>query len=56
MNDPNPVAVKGQLRHTSIRTTEAFYIGSDLDYQKEQSEKISLKAEGNCLSLFLAGK
>ena len=30
------LAIKDQLRHTTSRTTESFYIGSDLDYQRQQ--------------------
>ena len=32
---------KEQLRHSDIRTTVDFYIGSDSDYQREQNEKLS---------------
>lgn len=35
------LAIKDQLRHTTSRTTENFYIGSDLDYQRKQIEKLS---------------
>jgi len=35
------LAIKDQLRHTTSRTTENFYIGSDLDYQRQQIEKLS---------------
>ena len=35
------LAIKDQLRHSDIRTTVDFYIGSDLDYQREQNEKLS---------------
>jgi hypothetical protein len=34
------LAIKDQLRHTTSRTTESFYIGSDLDYQRMQMEKL----------------
>jgi hypothetical protein len=34
-------AMKDQLRPTTSRTTENFYIGSDLDYQRKQIEKLS---------------
>lgn len=34
-------AIKDQLRHSSSRTTENFYIGSDVSYQREQIEKLS---------------
>ncbi len=35
------LAIKDQLRHTTSRTTESFYIGSDLDYQRKQIEVLS---------------
>ena len=35
------LAIKDQLRHTTSRTTENFYIGSDLDYQRQQIEKLT---------------
>jgi integrase len=35
------LAIKDQLRHTTSRTTESFYIGSDLDYQREQIERLT---------------
>jgi integrase len=35
------LAIKDQLRHTTSRTTESFYIGSDLDYQRKQIEKLT---------------
>ena len=38
----DPMAIKDQLRHTDFKTTQDFYIGSDLEYQREQAEKISL--------------
>src|SRR5512139_1071149 len=34
-------AIKDQLRHSSSKTTENFYIGSDVSYQREQIEKLS---------------
>jgi integrase len=34
-------AIKDQLRHTSSKMTENFYIGSDTRYQREQNEKLS---------------
>jgi site-specific recombinase XerD len=34
-------AIKDQLRHSSSRTTENFYIGSDVSYQRSQIEKLS---------------
>lgn len=36
------IAIKDQLRHSSVRTTERFYIGTDTEYQREQAEKITL--------------
>ena len=38
------VAIKDQLRHTSSKTTESFYIGSDVDYQREMIEKLVLNS------------
>ena len=39
-----PLAIKDQLRHTSLKTTEDFYIGSDdIEYQREQSERLVLE-------------
>jgi hypothetical protein len=35
------LAIKDQLRHTRSRTTESFYIGSDMDYQRKQIERLS---------------
>jgi len=34
-------SIKDQLRHTTSRTTESFYIGSDVNYQREQAQKLS---------------
>ncbi len=34
------LAIKDQLRHSNIRTTVDFYIGSDIGYQREQIEKL----------------
>jgi integrase len=41
----DPLAIKDQLRHTSIQTTEDFYIGSDIEYQRSQIQRLSLKKE-----------
>jgi integrase len=38
------LAIKDQLRHTNIKTTVDFYIGSDLDYQREMIEKLILNS------------
>ena len=38
-----PLVIKDQLRHTTVKTTESFYIGSDIEYQRQQIEKLSLK-------------
>ena len=35
-----PMAIKDQLRHASIKTTDDFYIGSDTEFQREQAEKL----------------
>ena len=39
-----PLAIRDQLRHTSVKTTEGFYIGSDIEYQRQQAEKLSLNS------------
>jgi integrase len=39
-----PIAIKDQLRHSTVRTTENFYIGSDIEYQREQIEKLILNS------------
>jgi hypothetical protein len=41
----SPLAIKDQLRHTTVKTTESFYIGSDIEYQREQIEKLVLGME-----------
>lgn len=38
-----PLAIRDQLRHTTLKTTEDFYIGSDIEYQREQGERLVLK-------------
>ena len=38
----DPMAIKDQLRHTEFKTTQDFYIGSDIEYQREQIGKITL--------------
>ena len=38
----DPLAIKDQLRHTTFKTTESFYIGSDVEYQRQQNEKLVL--------------
>ena len=46
------LAIKDQLRHTSVKTTESFYIGSDIEYQRKQNEKLVInsgKIVGNAL-------
>jgi integrase len=40
-----PMAIRDQLRHTSVKTTEGFYIGSDMNYQREQAEKLILSGK-----------
>ena len=37
-------AIKDQLRHSSSKTTENFYIGSDVNYQREMIEKLILNS------------
>ena len=39
----DPLAIKDQLRHTDFKTTQDFYIGSDIEYQREQVEKFGLR-------------
>ncbi len=39
------LAIKDQLRHTTVKTTEDFYIGSNVDYQRAQAEKLILGKE-----------
>ena len=34
------LGIKDQLRHTNVKTTIDFYIGSDVRYQREQIEKL----------------
>ncbi len=41
----DPLAIKDQLRHTTIKTTENFYIGSDVEYQRSQIQRLSLNKE-----------
>ena len=46
------LSIKDQLRHTTVKTTEGFYIGSDIEYQRQQAEKLGLnsgKIVGNAL-------
>jgi integrase len=38
------LAIKDQLRHSNVKTTVDFYIGSDMDYQREQLEKLILNS------------
>jgi len=39
-----PMAIRDQLRHTTVKTTEGFYIGSDIEYQRTQNEKLTLNS------------
>lgn len=43
----DPLAIKDQLRHTTIQTTENFYVNTDIEYQRAQVERLTLnqKAE-----------
>lgn len=43
----DPLSIKNQLRHTTLKTTESFYIGTDVDHQRSQAERLTLnqKAE-----------
>jgi hypothetical protein len=38
----DPMAIKDQLRHTDFKTTQDFYIGADIEHQREQAEKLLL--------------
>ncbi|MGA2462764.1 MAG: site-specific integrase [Thermodesulfobacteriota bacterium] len=38
------LSIKDQLRHTTVKTTEDFYIGSNVEYQREQAEKLILNS------------
>ena len=38
------LAIKDQLRHTCSKTTESFYIGLDVEYQREEIEKLILNS------------
>jgi integrase len=38
------LVIKDQLRHTSVKTTVDFYIGQDVDYQREMIEKLILNS------------
>jgi integrase len=38
------LAIKDQLRHTTVKTTEGFYIGTDIEYQRQQAEKLGLNS------------
>ena len=40
----DPMAIKDQLRHTNFKTTQDYYIGSDIEYQRKQIDKITLPA------------
>jgi integrase len=41
------LVIKDQLRHTNVKTTVDFYIGSDVDYQREMIEKLILSSGKN---------
>ncbi len=38
------LVIKDQLRHTNMKTTVDFYIGQDMDYQREMIEKLILNS------------
>ncbi|MGD1154029.1 MAG: site-specific integrase [Syntrophales bacterium] len=38
------LVIKDQLRHTNVKTTIDFYIGSDTDYQREMIEKLVINS------------
>lgn len=39
----SPIAIKDQLRHSTIKTTVDFYIGSDIEHQRKQAETLVLE-------------
>ena len=41
--DVPALVIRDQLRHTNVKTTVDFYIGQDVDYQREMIEKLILK-------------
>jgi integrase len=38
------LVIKDQLRHSNVKTTVDFYIGADMDYQREMIEKLILNS------------
>jgi hypothetical protein len=38
------LVIKDQLRHTNVKTTVDFYIGSDVAYKREMIEKLILNS------------
>jgi hypothetical protein len=38
------LVIKDQLRHTNVKTTVDFYIGADVDYQREMIEKLVINS------------
>lgn len=38
------MVIRDQLRHTNVKTTVDFYIGQDVDYQREMIEKLILNS------------
>jgi hypothetical protein len=38
------LVIKDQLRHSNVKTTVDFYIGSDVNYQREMIEKLILNS------------
>jgi hypothetical protein len=43
IKEADPMAIKDQLRHTDFETTQDYYIGSDIEHQREQVEKLALE-------------
>ena len=39
----DPLAIQDQLRHTDFNTTKNFYIGSEVEWQREQVERLTLE-------------
>jgi integrase len=37
----SPIAIKDQLRHSDIRVTVNYYVGTDSDYQKKIVETLT---------------
>jgi hypothetical protein len=49
------MAMKDHLRHTTVKTTENFYIGSDIEYQHKQNERLVINS-GNIVEKWNIGQ